>query len=319
MLRGDPGRLRQVLLNLVGNAVKFTEHGEVIVRVGLADLPRRRSAGTARQTTTDGDSAVQVIDTGIGIPEDMRTKLFVSRSPRPTARRRGGTVARAWAWQSRRRLVELMGGSIGVESTPGQGSTFWFTARFVVARQSRRRPRGRSPSLAGLRMLVVDDNATSRTHPACPLTAWGMTRLRPTAARRRCAMLRGVATRRRTLRRWPMLDMQMPGMDGPGAGPRRSRPTRAARHLPIVMLTSLGLSDDEHGDPRRRASRASLTKPVRQLAALQAARSGDGRADGAGAADELTAAAPARDRRPGHLRPRRRRCRPAAVRAATDA
>jgi two-component system sensor histidine kinase/response regulator len=160
-LRGDPVRLRQVLLNLVGNAIKFTERGEVVVRALVDDVV--------------GDTVLvrfEVADTGIGVdPEDV-DRLFdpFSQADSSTTRRYGGTgLGLAISHQ----LVTAMGGTIGVDSTVGRGSTFWFTLPLTVtAHPEQARPGG--DKLSGMRVLVVDDNATNRMILVDQLSAWGM-------------------------------------------------------------------------------------------------------------------------------------------------
>jgi PAS domain S-box-containing protein len=150
-LRGDPGRLRQVLTNLVGNAVKFTERGEVVLRVTLDE--------------SGEDAAVvhfEVRDTGIGIDPELKSRLFQSfvQADGSASRRYGGT---GLGLAISKRLVSLMGGTIDVQSRPGRGSTFWFTVR--LGRQlpeAAASTAGPPTRLAGRRVLVVDDNATNR-------------------------------------------------------------------------------------------------------------------------------------------------------------
>jgi PAS domain S-box-containing protein len=162
-LRGDPGRLRQVLTNMIGNAIKFTARGEVAVSVGLVE--EGETAATLR---------FEVRDTGMGIPAEKVDMLFeaFTQADASTTRRFGGT---GLGLTISRRLVELMGGQIGVESEPGVGSTFWFTARFakqdpaaLAASDERLEP----VDVAGVRVLAVDDNATSRRVIAGMLEAW---------------------------------------------------------------------------------------------------------------------------------------------------
>ena len=162
-LRGDPARIRQVLLNLAGNAVKFTAEGEVVIRVWLAER--------------DGDELLvrfEVSDTGIGIADGDVTRLFetFSQADSSTTRRYGGT---GLGLAISRQLVAAMGGEIGVESEPGKGSTFWFTAPLQPAQDpsvvTAPRP---AAALTGLRVLVVDDNATNRTILHDQLAHWGM-------------------------------------------------------------------------------------------------------------------------------------------------
>jgi len=158
-LRGDPGRLRQVLMNLVGNAVKFTERGEVFVNVAVVE-----------QTDTEALIEFEVSDTGIGIEPDAQARLFqpFTQADSSTSRKFGGT---GLGLAISKKLVELMGGRIGVRSAPGRGSTFWFTAR--MGRQPARVEV--APSIVhwpGARILVVDQNATSRKVLEHQLSAW---------------------------------------------------------------------------------------------------------------------------------------------------
>ena len=158
-VEGDPGRLRQILTNLVGNAVKFTEHGEVVVRVMQAG------------PSTDGRVKLhfEVRDTGIGITPDAQARLFQSfaQADGSMSRRFGGT---GLGLAISRRLVTLMGGDLGVHSRPGEGSTFWFTALFELdpSRQAVDRP------LGDFRILIVDDKPTSRGILLDQLSGWGM-------------------------------------------------------------------------------------------------------------------------------------------------
>jgi len=244
---GDPGRLRQVVLNLVGNAVKFTESGEVGVSVTLAGETDR----TARVR-------VEVRDTGIGIPEEARHRLFQSFSQvdASTTRKYGGT---GLGLAISKRLVDLMGGSLDLQSTPGRGSTFSFTMDLE------KRPPQPSEhddiDLSGARVLCVDDNATNRAIFLQQLGAWGMA---VAVAEDGPHGLTAVREAQRAGQPFDLviLDMQMPGMDGLElARLIKANPTVAA--TPLVMLTSWtqrGQASEARGVGIVRL----MTKPVRQ-------------------------------------------------------
>ncbi|MBI2927326.1 MAG: response regulator [Verrucomicrobia bacterium] len=247
-LRGDPGRLRQVLSNLVGNAIKFTAQGEVSVSIALA-----------RETDTDADLRFEVKDTGIGIAPEAQPRLFqpFTQADGSTTRKYGGT---GLGLAICRQLVELMHGAIGVESQPGNGSTFWFTVR--LEKQPASHDADASPRAipARARVLIVDDNATNRKILSAYLGAWRIEHAAAAGAREALAELRRAAN---TGQRYDLvlLDMSMPEIDGLTlAWSIKADPALAATRM--IMLTSLGRQADE--ELRAAGVAASLVKPVKQ-------------------------------------------------------
>ena len=247
-LVGDAGRLRQVLMNLIGNAVKFTETGEVSIRVGVA-------SSEAPQVCL----RFEVRDTGIGIAAEALPRLFHAfvQADGSTTRRYGGT---GLGLAISRQIVELMGGTIEAESTLGAGSVFRFTAAFTQ-RDAPSHRAGRHAELQGKRTLVVDDNATNREVLARSLQTSGMAVTcagdGPSALRIALeAAARGVPYE------LAILDMMMPGMDGL----QLARAIRGSPELPVMrllLLTSVGSQGEPH-EARRAGVDAYLTKPVRQ-------------------------------------------------------
>ena len=254
LLIGDPGRLNQVLLNLTGNAVKFTAQGEVVV--GIAKISEQDRRVRLRFT---------VRDTGIGLTPEQQARLFhpfIQADP-STARKYGGT---GLGLAISKQLVGKMQGEIGVESELGKGSTFWFTAEFPLPEIS---PGAASPrvTLAGTRALVVDDNPTSREILTRQLSAWQAETHSAEDGAAALAALRS-ATAAGTPFTLAVVDMQMPGMSGLAL----AQAIQADTTLPplrTVLLTSMG-----HAVSREELDRAgigrSLSKPAR-LAALHEA------------------------------------------------
>jgi len=247
-LRGDPGRLRQILVNLAGNAIKFTEEGEVAIRVHLEQL----DGGVATLCFT-------IRDTGIGIPPGQIENLFAPfvQVDSSTTRRYGGT---GLGLAISKQLVELMGGSIGVESVLGEGSRFWFTVRLPLAEFIELDTDG--ADLTGARVLVVDDNATNRLLLMTLLTNWGCHGVEAASAPRALALLQGAAETGVPFDA-ALLDMLMPGMDGLDLA-RAIKADPATAGTPLILLTSLGRSALQH-DEDAALFAAFLAKPVRQL------------------------------------------------------
>jgi signal transduction histidine kinase/DNA-binding response OmpR family regulator len=248
-LRGDPGRLRQILMNLVGNAIKFTAQGEVVVRARLAEA----MADTVLVR-------FEVSDTGVGIAPEARERLFqsFSQADSSTTRQYGGT---GLGLVIAKQLSEMMGGSIGVDSTPGQGSTFWFTVRLAKQPGSAQTRLPVDVDLRGRRLLIVDDNATNRTILHHQIAAWGLDADGAASGQVALEMLRTAATRNEPYD-LALLDMQMPGMDGLELA-RTIKADPALAALPLVMLTSI--AQRGHMELVQQAGIAAyLTKPVRQ-------------------------------------------------------
>jgi two-component system sensor histidine kinase/response regulator len=248
-LRGDPGRLRQILVNLVGNAVKFTERGEVVVRASL-------------DSRDDGTMTVRfsVRDTGIGIPMETQAKIFdaFTQADESTTRIFGGT---GLGLTISRQLVEMMGGTIRVESEPGKGSDFIFTVRLHTIEESDLRPSIARPDLKGLRVLVVDDNRTNREILEKQLNAWGMQSRGAGGGDETLSLLRAGASESAPFD-LAILDYNMPDIDGLQlAGMIKSDPSLSGVRL--ILLTSVGIRGDGR-KARETGISGYLTKPVRR-------------------------------------------------------
>jgi len=248
-LLGDPLRLRQIVVNLVGNAIKFTEHGEVVLHVQAEP----RSSG-------DVQLRFAVSDTGIGIPPEKQSVIFeaFSQADSSTTRRYGGTgLGLAISAQ----LVELMGGTISVESQVGRGSTFRFTAWFGVEQPGTKKPLVRWRSLTDLPVLIVDDNATNRRILEEMLSSW---RMRPVAVEDGASAFAALENSRRANQPFAfvLVDGHMPDMDGFAVAERISL-DRRYDGMKLVMLTSAGQPDDV-ARCRKLGISAYLTKPIKQ-------------------------------------------------------
>jgi two-component system sensor histidine kinase/response regulator len=226
-LVGDPLRLGQILINLVNNAIKFTEHGEVLVTVILEE-----------QFTDTAKLKFAVRDSGIGMTAEQSARLFqaFSQADTSTTRKYGGT---GLGLSICKRLVEMMDGSIGVESEPGLGSEFYFTARFGIG--SAQKPKQFIPDLAGIRALVVDDNAQAREILTDALRVFA---LRASSVGSGEDAVREIAAvDSQDPYRLVLMDWHMPGMDGLETSRIIKRNDRL-KHVPkIVMVTAFGRED----------------------------------------------------------------------------
>jgi len=248
-LRGDPGRVRQILANLVGNAVKFTERGEVVVKVSQLN-----------ETESDVELRFEVRDSGIGILPEIQPRLFqaFTQADSSTTRKYGGT---GLGLAISKQLTEMMRGKIGVESVPGKGSTFWFTIWLEKQASQTPAPPLSNNDLENLRVLVVDDNATNREILRHQIFAWKMQKGSAASGREAIDMLKTAAAKGNPYD-LALLDMQMPEMDGLTlAFAIKSDPDIAATHL--VMLTSLS-NQPEPEELKAAGIEAYVVKPVKR-------------------------------------------------------
>ena len=254
-VRGDAGRLRQVILNLAGNAIKFTEEGEVML------------AAAVETQAGDGRAILRftVRDTGIGMSEEVRSRLFhmFEQGSDETNRRYGGTGLGLAISQQ---LVRMMGGEISVASAPGRGSTFSFA--IALERDDSARPAREdesaapaAPLLIGRRVLIVEDNPTNRGILSHQLQHWGVGCASAESGAQALEMMRAAADAGRPFE-VALIDMRMPVMDGIELG-RRIRADSALGSTRMIMLATLPTTEDEH-QSRAAGFEWMLEKPLRQ-------------------------------------------------------
>ena len=248
-LIGDPTRLRQILVNLVANALKFTDEGEIFVKGEMIEnLPNRVKI------------RFSVTDTGIGIPKDRQASIFevFTQVDGSTTRRYGGTGLGTTICKE---LVELMGGEIGLESEEGKGSTFWFTITLPKPEEPEKLLLKHPVNLAGTRVLMVDDNRTNRFILLEYLKFWGCM---PVEAEDGFEALDMLGTSASSTGSFDLIltDVQMPGMDGFELV-RNIRKIEAGAGVPIIILTSMGQPGDRN-KCRDMGISAYLGKPVRR-------------------------------------------------------
>jgi two-component system sensor histidine kinase/response regulator len=249
-LRGDPARLRQVLTNLLSNAIKFTTEGEVVLTVR-----------PETETATEMQLRITVEDTGIGIPASVQERLFTafSQADGSTTRKYGGTGLGLAICS---RLVEMMNGRMGVASDPGEGSAFWFTARFQRQEDGAVQVLEGLPEFETARVLVVDDNSTNRRILQRQLEHW---RFAETVAVPDAETALEILDQRTDTEEQfdlVLIDMQMPGMNGLELA-RRIKDDPATAALKLILLTSVGFQGTEEG-LHDYGLEACLVKPPRQ-------------------------------------------------------
>ena len=293
MFVGDVGRLRQIVTNLVGNAVKFTEAGHVLVDV------------SGKVAGREAELLVKVTDTGIGIPPEKLETVFekFSQVDGSSTRKHEGT---GLGLTISKLLIEKMGGQIGVESAVGEGSTFWFAVPLPV-HGAKTRKKSVPGDVSGARILIVDDNEVNRSILLEQLDSWRFEAVAVSSGREGLSALRQAASGRRPFE-LVILDYHMPGMDGAQTA-QAIRGEAAISATPIVMLTSV----DQPGDSRLFRDlgvAAYLVKPARSsllldtlVSALHEARQGAAAVADAVAADGLAVAEPTQAPAPAEAGP----------------
>ncbi len=249
LLHGDPGRLRQIITNLIGNALKFTSKGEISTTFSL--LKKEKERVTLK---------VKIRDTGIGIPKDRQNKLFepFTQADASTTRKYGGT---GLGLAISKRLVEMMSGDIGVDSEEGKGSTFWFTLDLPLQESIPESIVKELYDIKDKKVLIVDDNSTSRHWISVLLIKWEC--IYDVAPNAKTAYKKLLKAQKDNIPfHVALIDMQMPGINGEILG-KKIKGSKILKDTILVMMTSIG----DHGDAakmKQAGFTAYLTKPVKQ-------------------------------------------------------
>jgi two-component system sensor histidine kinase/response regulator len=244
----DPGRIRQILNNLIGNAIKFTEEGEVSVYCKVQE-----------QTDQHTRILFEITDTGIGLTDEQQSKLFerFSQADSSTTRKYGGT---GLGLSISKQLVEMMDGEVGLKSVEGKGSTFWFTLN--LANTNTVRPKKGFDNLREQKILIVDDNLTNRVLLGQLLTKWQVEHTLVDSGKRALEKLTEESSKGKPYH-IAILDMQMPQMDGLQLGTKIKNDNHLFKNTRLVMLTSQGQRGDAHKS-KVAGFNGYLNKPIDQ-------------------------------------------------------